>query len=555
VRIQKLVLLTVAGLLIPFAMAACWEFDNDYDQERCTESCGSDKICYRGSCVDENSLDAGTSDAPPMPIDALPIAVDAPPVTVDALPITVDAPPITVDAPPITVDAPLITVDAPPVTVDAPPITVDAPPVTVDAGPYCGDSVKNGSEECDGNDLGGATCVSIGYSGGTLSCSSCVFDNSLCLKVLDPNGKFLGGLGSQGVSVASDGTNYLVGWSHPSTGYVRVMGVAGAGQVLTGGAVAAVYAQSSAMTFDGTHFLSAWRNTSTATIQGRRVDTSGQILDAAPFEIGSSNYAWAYPLASAADGNQSFVVWLDEPSATQSSIYGARISTSGVVLDSPAILIGSYSHTLTAGTIGGPAVAAGNGRFWVTWWDSRTGGSIVYGVRISSNGTVEDTTPIPLSSCCAANATFSAFDGNNFATAWYRTTATDNVVITRVDQNGTVLDPNGITLTAPMVNAPGGAGKVKTWALPTGIVFDGTKFLVGFTAGSENGPDPMANWNLYTTAVTASGQADPNPTMVCDASGNSQPKVGMAISSSTVILAWPDYRSGSSELYMARIQP
>jgi len=47
-------------------------------------------------------------------------------------------------------------------------------------GGYCGDGIINGTEQCDGVALGGATCTSRGFDGGTLSCSSCSFDTSAC---------------------------------------------------------------------------------------------------------------------------------------------------------------------------------------------------------------------------------------------------------------------------------------------------------------------------------------------------------------------------------------
>ncbi|MBI1814979.1 MAG: hypothetical protein HYR72_08385 [Deltaproteobacteria bacterium] len=53
---------------------------------------------------------------------------------------------------------------------------------TLQCGGSCGDGLKNGSDQCDGGDLGGATCVSLGFSGGTLACSgSCVLDTSSCV--------------------------------------------------------------------------------------------------------------------------------------------------------------------------------------------------------------------------------------------------------------------------------------------------------------------------------------------------------------------------------------
>ena len=40
---------------------------------------------------------------------------------------------------------------------------------------------KDPGEQCDGSDLGGATCASLGFTGGTLSCNTnCVFDTSGC---------------------------------------------------------------------------------------------------------------------------------------------------------------------------------------------------------------------------------------------------------------------------------------------------------------------------------------------------------------------------------------
>ena len=47
--------------------------------------------------------------------------------------------------------------------------------------PVCGNGIKEQGEECDGQDLGGATCGDFSCSGGTLSCSvSCTLDTSFC---------------------------------------------------------------------------------------------------------------------------------------------------------------------------------------------------------------------------------------------------------------------------------------------------------------------------------------------------------------------------------------
>ncbi|GMQ95200.1 MAG: hypothetical protein BMS9Abin13_312 [Patescibacteria group bacterium] len=45
----------------------------------------------------------------------------------------------------------------------------------------CGNNIIESGEQCDGTDLGGATCVSEGFLGGALGCtSSCTFDTGAC---------------------------------------------------------------------------------------------------------------------------------------------------------------------------------------------------------------------------------------------------------------------------------------------------------------------------------------------------------------------------------------
>ena len=49
--------------------------------------------------------------------------------------------------------------------------------------PGCGDSVIQSGEQCDGSNFGGATCSNIGFTTGSLSCSSvCTLITSACLQ-------------------------------------------------------------------------------------------------------------------------------------------------------------------------------------------------------------------------------------------------------------------------------------------------------------------------------------------------------------------------------------
>ena len=49
-----------------------------------------------------------------------------------------------------------------------------------DGGERCGDGVREGAEACDGSDLGGASCASLGLGGGVLACDGCELDASGC---------------------------------------------------------------------------------------------------------------------------------------------------------------------------------------------------------------------------------------------------------------------------------------------------------------------------------------------------------------------------------------
>ncbi|MBI5509443.1 MAG: hypothetical protein HY903_11895 [Deltaproteobacteria bacterium] len=47
--------------------------------------------------------------------------------------------------------------------------------------PTCGNGNAQQREQCDGSDLDGATCVTLGYSSGALSCrATCSFDVTGC---------------------------------------------------------------------------------------------------------------------------------------------------------------------------------------------------------------------------------------------------------------------------------------------------------------------------------------------------------------------------------------
>ena len=52
---------------------------------------------------------------------------------------------------------------------------------TLDICQGCGNGIRDGAEACDGEDLGDATCQSLGHDAGTLRCdATCHYDESQC---------------------------------------------------------------------------------------------------------------------------------------------------------------------------------------------------------------------------------------------------------------------------------------------------------------------------------------------------------------------------------------
>lgn len=67
--------------------------------------------------------------------------------------------------------------------------TAETAETAEETGGVCGDMVIDGNEDCEGADLGGADCVSLGFAGGELICGAdCLFDQAGCFNAECGNG-------------------------------------------------------------------------------------------------------------------------------------------------------------------------------------------------------------------------------------------------------------------------------------------------------------------------------------------------------------------------------
>jgi hypothetical protein len=218
-------------------------------------------------------------------------------------------------------------------------------------------------------------------------------------------------------AVAFDGTNYLVVWDQYAdwaTHDIFGARVSPDGVVLDTNAIAISTARWSqerpALAFNGSDYLVAWSDWRDFNmICGTRVSPAGVVLDPDGIVIASSFFSDPYRPAVGSDGTNFFVVWAD------TGIYGARVSPVGAVLDPGGFRISTPtfdSHD--------PSLDFDGADYLVAWADRRNGVDFdIYGARVSTAGVLIDTLEIPIST--AAGYQYDPkveFGGTNFLVVW-----------------------------------------------------------------------------------------------------------------------------------------
>ena len=260
-------------------------------------------------------------------------------------------------------------------------------------------------------------------------------------------------------AIAFDGNNYFVVWEDhrkkPDSADIYGARVAPSGLILdpTGIAISAMpYSKNyPCVAFDGTNYLVAWqgwRPQSGEGINAARVSPSGQMLDTVAITVCDIPGNQSKP-AIAFDGSNYLVVWFNSPGGNWLDIYGARVSPSGTVLDPNGFAISTAPREQY-----NPAVTFGGNNYLVVWSDYRLGSgtSDIFGARVSPSGVVLDTAGIAI--CLAGGYQWNpraAYDGRNYFVVWetYTGNPTD-IYGARMDTSGRVVDPSGIAIsTAP----------------------------------------------------------------------------------------------------------
>ncbi|MEO0092021.1 MAG: T9SS type A sorting domain-containing protein [candidate division WOR-3 bacterium] len=350
-------------------------------------------------------------------------------------------------------------------------------------------------------------------------------------------------------AIVYNGTNYFVGWTEMNywwEGDIYGARVSTSGVVLDPQGLPISTAQSDqflpAIIFDGIRYFVTWtdyRSWNDYDIYGSRVTLQGQVLDPDGILL---TYGYSspeqYDPACAFDGTNYFVVWSDLRNGY--SIYGTRVTPTGIVLDPQGILISSADASAYR-----PAIAFDGTNYLVVWEDFRNWEQNIYGARVSTSGMVLDPQGIPISTADYDQwSPAVVFDGTNYFVVWADNRDGDwypDIYGARVSTSGVVLDPNGIQISAEMYDF--------YEQYNPSVAFDGTNYLVVWEINREGG----YMTDIFGARVGKDGNVlDPYSIPIVFAQED-QYNPSVSFDGTNYLVVWEDWRNWNSDIYGAQV--
>jgi hypothetical protein len=317
---------------------------------------------------------------------------------------------------------------------------------------------------------------------------------------------------------------------------------------------------------DSTNFLIV-----KGSLEAQILDTTGNPI-CPPFQISSHNLNSTLIGATFGGGNY-FVVWHDH--ASPGYIRGARITPSGVVIDTNTIVIATGSDLWF------PSTCSGGGYYCVVWRQGNNQTKI-YASRVTYDGTVIDTNGI-----LVATQDFNfgpdkpkvAFGDSLWLIVFESWYISGGIGAVRMDINGNILDPNPIVISLEWtgeweasVNYDGenfgvfytnGYGYVwgkfvnrygqivnsclvspLNYGFISTSIFDGTNYIIAY----EN------TWDVYAAQVRPDGYVISSDILLTY-SAYGQEKSRTAFDGTNYLVVWQDQRNSAwyPNIYGARI--
>jgi MYXO-CTERM domain-containing protein len=206
-----------------------------------------------------------------------------------------------------------------------------------------------------------------------------------------------------------------------------------------------------ALTFDGSQFVAAWSDARAATrdIFAGRIATDGSRLDDDGFNVTSAPRDQTSPDIAWSDGSSGLVVWQDRSSGNF-DIVGGIVDSSGTVTVTDMIICDGAGDQLRPAVAFDPATS-----LYLTVWTDRRGGqgtNDIYGARVDTSGNVLDPCGVPISSATGLQVVPDvAFGGGDFLVVWEdrRIDPRGDVFAARVDVTSsavTVMDAEGLAI-------------------------------------------------------------------------------------------------------------
>ncbi len=295
-------------------------------------------------------------------------------------------------------------------------------------------------------------------------------------------------------------------------------------------------------TSDG--YLAAWqdsRNGYYPQTYCARVDSSGIVLDTAGVALWTDRYAQERPSACW-DGENTLVTW-EEGALLDTDIYGARLSASGVVMDSVPLLIGAGRGRQTQPR----AVRRPLDRL-VVWTDTRdtVSGADIYAARVFADGTVRDPFGLPIvrpdgeqGLCCVAA-------GDTQTLVGWRDRSGDtlfpDIYACRMSAEDSVLDPSGFRLADPHVPMYYGQAR-------PAVGSNGECYLVVWTDLRKG----AAESDIRGILVGTTGEPLDSVSFNISDARKCQDSAAVASDGNDFLVVWHDNRDGTSVIRGARV--